>query len=88
MQIIFALAIFFAAAPRVPLIDAVKSVDRDAVRALLKQNVNVNATEGDGTTALHWAVHLGDAATADLMLGDAVRTGQAKTVQPHDLRKA
>src|SRR5262245_32646499 len=40
-----------------PLIQAVKNKDIAAVRALLKQRVDVNATEGDGTTALHWASH-------------------------------
>ena len=44
----------------VPLIDAVKRVDADAVRALLEQSVDVNAAAVDGTTALHWAVHRDD----------------------------
>ena len=38
-----------------PLIDAVKKQDVQSVRALLKQKANVNATEADGFTALHWA---------------------------------
>ena len=40
-----------------PLVDAVKQQDVTAVRALLTTGVDVNAPEGDGTTALHWAVH-------------------------------
>ena len=40
-----------------PLVDAVKQQDVAAVRALLKARVDVNAPEGDGATALHWAVH-------------------------------
>jgi ankyrin repeat protein len=36
---------------------------------LLRQRaINVNAAEGDGTTALHWAVHWDDLETADLLL--------------------
>lgn len=41
----------------VRIIDAVKSGSADAVRAVLKQQVDVNAAEPDGTTALHWAAH-------------------------------
>jgi ankyrin repeat protein len=41
----------------VRVIDAVKSGSADAVRAVLKQKVDVNAAEPDGTTALHWAAH-------------------------------
>ena len=39
--------------------------DAPAVRALLKQKADVNATEADGTTALHWAVNRGDVETVD-----------------------
>lgn len=50
------------------LVDAVKNHDSETVRALLKQHVDVNATEPDGTTALHWAAHWGDLATVDALL--------------------
>ena len=40
-----------------PLVDAVKQQDVAAVRSLLKAGADVNAPEGDGATALHWAVH-------------------------------
>ena len=40
----------------VDLVRAVKQGDRAAVRALLQKRVDVNATEPDGTTPLHWAV--------------------------------
>jgi ankyrin repeat protein len=40
----------------VRLIDAIKNGDAKTAAALLKQRVDVNATEPDGTTALHWAV--------------------------------
>ena len=42
------------------LVDAVRKQDKDAVRALLGQHVDVNATQSDGATALHWAVHWDD----------------------------
>ncbi len=44
----------------VPLIDAVTSGDHGTIRALLDEGVDVNAPQGDGATALHWAVHLND----------------------------
>jgi uncharacterized protein len=53
-----ALVMLLAAAP--PLVEAVKSADRTAALALIAQNVDVNAPEADGTTALHWAVHHND----------------------------
>src|SRR5207249_441342 len=58
----------FAAANDVRLIQAIKARDAAAVRALIKSRVDVNATQGDGATALHWAVHYDDLATVDLLL--------------------
>lgn len=55
-------------ADETPLIDAVKSGDKNQIRALLADQVDVNATDGDGTTALHFAVHDGDLGTANLLL--------------------
>ena len=63
-----ALAIFVLAAGPLPLIDAAKNVDRNSVRSLLKQGANVNASEADGTTALHWASYRDDLESADLLL--------------------
>src|SRR5260221_1435906 len=57
-----------AAGPGIPLVEAVKNADAAAVRALLKQKVDVNAVEPEGTTALHWAAHRDDAATVDLLI--------------------
>jgi ankyrin repeat protein len=42
------------------LADAAMNGDREAVRALLRQKVDVNAAQGDGTTALHWAAFRDD----------------------------
>jgi ankyrin repeat protein len=39
------------------LIEAAKKGDSAAVRALMRQQVDVNIREPDGTTALHWAIH-------------------------------
>ena len=50
------------------LIEAVKNQDQATVRALLKQRVGVNAHEGDGATALHWAVTRDNAEVVDQLL--------------------
>ncbi len=50
--------------------DAAKARDAAAVRALLKTGADVNAAQGDGMTALHWAATNGDAALdADAAVG-------------------
>lgn len=57
-----------AAGNGIRLVDAVKSGNREAVRALLKQRVDVNRPEADGMTPLHWAVRADDVQTAQLLL--------------------
>src|SRR5688572_6019968 len=42
------------------LADAAMEGNREAVLTLLKSGGNVNAAQGDGATALHWAARLGD----------------------------
>ena len=64
-----------AAAPAVAIVDAARAEDASAVRALLEQQVDVNAAEVDGTTALHWAAYQGDVETAGLLLAAGARTG-------------
>ena len=50
------------------LIGAVKNGDAATVRALIQQGANVNATEADGATALHWASYRDDLASADALI--------------------
>ena len=58
-----------SAAERAPrLIEAVKSGNREAVRALVRQPAALAETEGDGTTALHWAVRADDREMVQLLL--------------------
>jgi ankyrin repeat protein len=59
---------FGAAGNDASLIEAVKAGNGQTIRTLLKQHPNVNATEPDGMTALHWAVRANDAETARLLL--------------------
>ena len=57
-----------AAAPEVPLVEAVKSGDRPAVGRLLDAGEDPNQTLPDGTAALHWAAYRDDIEAADLLL--------------------
>lgn len=50
------------------LSDAVQAGDRDAVRKLIQQHVDVNASNAEGMTPLHFAVRAGDAKMTDLLL--------------------
>ena len=60
-----------------PLIDAVRSRDADRVRSLVKGRADVNAPQGDGSTALHWAVHLDDAVLVDYLIESGARVDPA-----------
>ena len=48
--------------------NAAMNGDREAVRALIKQGLDVSQAQGDGTTALHWAAMKGDAELAQMLL--------------------
>ena len=50
------------------LVDAARRQDQEAVRALLKQQVDVNSTQADGASALAWAAHWDDLETAELLM--------------------
>ncbi|MFM8533094.1 MAG: ankyrin repeat domain-containing protein [Acidimicrobiia bacterium] len=51
-----------------PVADAASRGDRDAVKALLKTAAAVNAAQGDGMTALHWAAMNGDVDLAQMLI--------------------
>lgn len=65
---LFAAASLAAAPNDTRLLDAVKKADKAAVRTLLRQRVDVNISEPDGATALHWAAQQNDLETADLLI--------------------
>jgi uncharacterized protein len=48
--------------------DAAQAGDRQAVTALIKQAADVNAAQGDGMTALHWAAQRNDTDLARMLL--------------------
>lgn len=57
-----------SAAADVQLIQAVKDGDSRAVRELLEHQADVNARQGDGATALHWAAHRNNPEIAELLI--------------------
>jgi ankyrin repeat protein len=64
-------------AGRPPLVEAARAGDHDALRALLQKKVGVNAAEGDGSTALHWASYRDDLESADLLLRAGAKVNAA-----------
>ncbi len=50
------------------LADAVEKGDKEVVRSLLAEPVDVNTPQADGATALAWAAHRDDLETADLLI--------------------
>ena len=54
--------------PDSPVADAAMRGDVAAVRKLLAGGADVNAAQGDGMTALHWAAEYGDAELARMLL--------------------
>src|SRR5262245_34440098 len=70
---------FFAVQPRrlpeaqahavgLKLVEAARVGNAAVARALVNDGADINATGVDGTSALHWAVHLGDIETARLLI--------------------
>jgi ankyrin repeat protein len=65
------------AAARPPLVDAAKNGDATRLRDLLRQKVDVNAADEDGTTALHWVSYRDDLESADLLVRAGARVNVA-----------
>ncbi len=79
-RIIFvSLIVLFCGAPlclaagRADVADAVMKRDKAALRALLERKADVNATQVDGATALHWAVYHDDREAVDLLINSGAK---------------
>ncbi len=68
VAVVMAAGVWLSAAAPAPVADAAMRRDLAAVRALLRQGGDVNAAQGDGMTALHWAATHGDAELAEVLL--------------------
>lgn len=61
----------------IPIVDAAKQQDVDALRTLVAEGVDVNARSGDGSTALLWAAYKNDLESVKVLVdaGADVRLG-------------
>src|SRR5262245_52027936 len=75
--IVVAMAVGVTGAGDLRLIEAVRAQNAARVRTLLAERVDVNARQGDQATALHWAAHLDDGRTVDLLLRAGARADVA-----------
>src|SRR6186713_2098545 len=64
-----------AAVPPSPIADAAMKGDVAAVRALIARRADVNAAQGDGMTALHWAAERGDSAMTAVLIRAKANAG-------------
>ena len=65
---LFFAVVLFAASSDARLPEAAMQGDRDAVRSLIAAHVDINAAQGDGMTALHWAADKRDVEMARMLL--------------------
>jgi ankyrin repeat protein len=57
-----------AASSDLRLLEAVQKGDREAVLSLVEQRADVNGSQADGETALHWAAYQDDLETVELLI--------------------
>jgi uncharacterized protein len=65
---LFVVALFANAAGEARLADAAQQDDLTAARTLIREKADVNAPQGDGMTALHWAATNDDLAMLQMLL--------------------
>ena len=87
-----ALMLFMATTPLAsgadaPLADAVQRLDRATVGSLLAQSIDVNASQVDGMTAVHWAAYHDELEILDLLVraGGEVNAANGYGVMPLSL---
>lgn len=67
-SVVFATALLLAATEDARVANAAMRGDKAAVRDLIKQAADINAAQGDGSTALHWAASKDDAEMAQMLI--------------------
>jgi ankyrin repeat protein len=70
------------------LVEAARTRDQQAMRALLKQQVDVNVRAHDGSTALLWAAHWNDLAAAQLLVSAGANVNIANDLRMTPLSQA
>src|SRR5262245_45895846 len=71
------LGLLHAQSRDVRLLEAVKRRDQKAFAALLQARADVNGAQPDGSTALSWAIHLGQRPMADALLAAGANANTA-----------
>ena len=67
-----------------PVLDAAKRGDVESLKAELRAGADVNAAQGDGFTALHWAAKTGNREVAEgTDRGGCGRRGDHAARKPH-----
>lgn len=74
---VFLLFAALMASERPAVIDAVRSGDRAALRALILKKADVNQPDGDGATALHWAAYRDDLESVNVLIGAGANVNAA-----------
>lgn len=69
--------------PEAPVADAAMRENVEEVRALLKRGSDVNAAQGDGMTALHWAASHGSVELTDMLLYAGANPASATRLGPY-----
>jgi ankyrin repeat protein len=69
------LLLWSGAPPESPVADAAMRGDVTEVRTLLRDGADVNAAQGDGMTALHWASEVGNREMAEVLLYAGANVG-------------
>ena len=65
--------LFWLLLPDSPVADAAAHGDVETVRSLVKQGADVNAAQGDGMSALHWAAEEGGVELAEVLIQAGAR---------------
>ena len=76
--LIWSLLVASSAAVDIRLVDQAMEGNLEGVRSLLSEPVDVNSAQGDGMTALHWAVYRDDLPMAELLI-EAKANPEAET---------
>jgi ankyrin repeat protein len=72
-----AMCLMAAGAGTLSPVDAARNGDKVALRALLQKKADVNVTDADGSTALHWASYRDDVEGADLLIRAGAKVNAA-----------
>jgi ankyrin repeat protein len=70
-------------APEAPVADAAMSRDVEAVRTALANGADVNASQGDGMTGLHWAARYGNEEVAVMLIDAGASVDAATRIGAH-----